>query len=105
MVDFCNNCGAIIMGKKNEETKCPSCGAIQKTKSTLSLKEKHEKKEKIEIIASNSESQIHPLAETTCPKCKHNRAYFWTKQMRAGDEPETQFYECEKCKHKWRNYS
>lgn len=93
------------MGKKGEDATCPSCGDVQKAKTTISLKEKIIKKNELEIIENNSTVKMHPLVDTVCPKCKHSRAHFWTKQTRAGDEPETQFYQCEKCAHKWRNYS
>ncbi|RLG67435.1 MAG: transcription factor S, partial [Methanobacteriota archaeon] len=31
-------------------------------------------------------------------------AYFLPVQTRAGDEAETRFFECVKCKHRWRAY-
>lgn len=42
--------------------------------------------------------------EEKCPKCENKEAYFWTVQTRAGDEAETMFLECKKCKHRWRSY-
>ena len=45
-----------------------------------------------------------PLTDEECPKCKHGKAYYWLVQTRAGDEPETRFFRCEKCKHTWRDY-
>jgi DNA-directed RNA polymerase subunit M len=44
-----------------------------------------------------------PLTEEICPECGHGHAFWWTKQMRASDEPETKFLRCEKCKHTWRD--
>ena len=46
----------------------------------------------------------YPLVDKECPKCGNKKAYFWEIQTRASDEPATQFFKCEKCKHTWRHY-
>ena len=105
MVDFCSNCGAIIMGKKGEAVACPSCGESQKAKASIKLSEKVTKVEEKEIVDSDdSAAEIHPLIKAECSKCKHEEAYFWTKQTRSGDEAETSFYKCVKCRNTWRLY-
>lgn len=105
MVDFCSKCGAIIIGKKGEEVQCKSCGESQKSKTEMSLGSKIEKKkDEKEIVSTTSAAQIHPTTEVECPKCTHGKAHYWTKQTRAGDEPETQFFMCCECKHQWRDY-
>jgi transcription factor S len=105
MVDFCSNCGAIVIGKKGEEVKCSACGFAQKPKGSVKLSEKIVKRDDVEIVdKSDSGAEIHPLTEQECPECKHTLAYYWTRQTRAGDEPETNFYKCEMCKHQWREY-
>ncbi len=105
MVEFCSKCGAIVLGKKGEKVDCPSCGTKQKAKTTLSLSEKVEKTEEVEIVDSQNSDAVYPVSDTiTCPKCSNRGAYYWTKQTRAGDEPETQFFKCVACKHQWRNY-
>lgn len=104
MVDFCPSCGSIIMGKKGEEIKCVSCGYLSKAQTTINLSEKIESKKEIEIVSEDVEAKVNPLIETECPKCGHNKAYYYSKQMRAGDEPETLFYTCQKCANKWRDY-
>ncbi len=104
MVEFCEKCGAILIGKKGEEIKCPACGHITKSKSDIKLSEKIEVKEEKEIIPSNIGEDINPIADVECPKCGNKKAYYWTKQTRAGDEPETQFFKCTKCSHQWRDY-
>ncbi|CAO1631799.1 unnamed protein product [Parajaminaea phylloscopi] len=40
----------------------------------------------------------------TCPKCDHDRAYYFQLQVRSADEPMTTFYRCTKpsCTHQWR---
>lgn len=104
MVDFCSKCGAIVMGKKGEEVKCAACGHINRPKHIVSLKEKIDKKEEKEILDSGAGVEVHPTTKVECPKCANDEAYYFSKQMRAGDEPETQFFKCTKCKHQWRSY-
>ncbi|MFW6283525.1 MAG: transcription factor S [Minisyncoccales bacterium] len=104
MVDFCDKCSSIIIGKKGEAVKCPSCGHENKAKSTINLSEKIENKQEKEVVDINSSAEIHPTTEVECPECENKEAYYWTKQTRAADEPETQFFKCTACKHQWREY-
>jgi len=104
MVEFCSKCGSIIMGKKGENVLCPACGTKNKTKDTIKLTEKVAKKEELEVINANKTEEIHPITPADCPQCGCKQAYYWTKQTRAGDEPETQFFKCVECAHKWRDY-
>ena len=80
-----------------------SCGYVEKDKSKGELKETIQEEKKIEVI--EKEEEAYPLIDAECPKCKHNKAYYWTVQTRASDEPETKFMKCEKCKNIWRDYS
>ncbi|NUB91122.1 transcription factor S [Haloterrigena sp. SYSU A121-1] len=43
-----------------------------------------------------------PAIAVTCPECGNDEAYAELKQLRAGDEPETQILHCTACKHIWR---
>ncbi len=94
-----------MVGNKGSEGKCSVCGTVKKLVSTVNLSEKVKKKEEKEVLDKNDASgEIHPVVDMECPECGHLKARFWTRQTRAGDEPETQFYKCEKCKHQWREY-
>jgi DNA-directed RNA polymerase subunit M len=55
------------------------------------------------VDKSKSEEDL-PKVKEDCPDCGHDTAFFWTKQTRASDEPETKFYRCVKCKKTWREY-
>lgn len=107
-MDFCPKCGSIMIPKSRKKTKsftCGSCDYRTKQKPTLTLKEKVvlQKKDEIEII--DKKIDVLPKTEEECPKCKNKEAYYWTVQTRAGDESETRFLECTKCKHRWRSYT
>lgn len=105
MVEFCEDCGALIMGKKGQEVECPSCGKVKKAKKDVKISKKLDVKEDLEVIDKDAQEEVNPITdEENCPECGHGRAYYWTKKMRAGDEPEVNFYKCEKCKHQWRIY-
>ncbi len=101
---FCPKCGSILIPKKEGKKKILSCSCGYKEKTEkLELKEKIKKKKEIEAI--EEEIEVYPLTDDVeCPKCKHNKAYYWEVQTRASDEPATKFLKCEKCKHTWRDY-
>ena len=83
-----------------------ACGYKAKDVQSLKIQENvpGEKEEKnMDIV--DKEVEAYPLTEEECTKCGHLKAYFWTVQTRAGDEPETKFFKCEQCKHTWRDYT
>ncbi len=100
---FCPKCGSLLKPKKgNKNIMVCSCGFKKKSKG-ISVKETIKGKEKkVEVV--EKEIETLPLMEAECPKCHHRKAYYYTVQTRAGDEPETKFLKCEKCKHRWRDY-
>ncbi len=102
---FCPKCGSILRPKKEGAKKIVYCGCGYKDKEAeIKLGEViRDDSQKVEVI--REEHEVYPLVEAHCPKCSHKKAYFWTVQTRAGDEPETKFFRCEKCKHTWRDYS
>ncbi len=105
---FCPKCGSLLKTKqqKGKVIKYCGCGYSGKLKEDEGkISEKvNRKDDEIEIVDKNS-AQIHPLTNNTCPECGHAKAYYWMKQTRAGDEPETKFFKCQKCEHTWRDYS
>lgn len=84
---------------------CTQCGhkLEEEVDAKLSEKINDNTVKKIEVI--EKEIETRPLVNEECPECGHKKAHFWSKQTRAGDEAETRFYKCEKCKKQWRDYS
>lgn len=83
-----------------------SCGYTNKKESGGIVKEVMQNKApQNEYVVISEDDTTLPLTEEKCPECGHGQAYWWTKQMRASDEPETKFLRCEKCKHTWRDRS
>ena len=101
-MEFCEKCGSVIV-VTGDSAACASCGHKLKKKPKIESSEKIEKKDTIAVITEESEN-MYPIVQMECPKCESKRAYFWTLQTRAGDESETKFYKCVKCKHTWRKY-
>ena len=63
----------------------------------------HEEKERIDI-----KNIIQPMEVTdgmyTCPKCKSNKTFFYSRQTRSADEPMTTFITCANndCQYRWK---
>jgi DNA-directed RNA polymerase subunit M len=105
MIQFCPKCKAILMPKKIEGkliTQC-SCGYIA-TNNSASISEKRIDAPKIQGGIADSDIETLPTTKEECPKCANTQAYYWLIQTRAGDEAETRFLKCTKCKHTWREY-
>lgn len=101
-MEFCPKCGCVLM-RTGKESKCPRCR--YKTKSKLKIEASENVKSKPQIgIITDKDTDVFPVTNETCPKCGHKEAYFWTSQTRAGDEAETKFFRCTKCKYTWREY-
>jgi len=95
---FCSKCKG-LMYPQGDFLVCKKCGnKINKTGKKL-IVSKQEKKE-LEILEDKID--ILPKTREKCPKCGHNEATWIMRQMRGSDEPETRFYTCTKCGHKWR---
>ncbi len=106
---FCPNCDILMRPKKKDgkvEYVCPKCG-YKSNNNTVNKKlgEKIKRNPLDEIPVFEQENIMLPVVQKICPKCEHNEAYFWSRQTRSSDEPETRFYCCTKCKHTWREYS
>jgi len=102
---FCPKCGSLLRPKHegNKKIMICSCGYKSKEIDPVVISEKMGDKKKMEVV-DRDDYEILPTMDAECPKCGHKKAYYWLIQTRAGDEPETKFLKCEKCKHVWRDY-
>ena len=96
-MEFCPKCGALLM-MKNAKAGCPKCNYTAKGKVDMEIKEAVSEKVDVAVV-SDKQADIYPVTDYDCKKCKHKKSYFWIRQMRSGDEPESKFYKCIKCKN------
>jgi transcription factor S len=102
---FCPKCGTVLFPKNEKGKKvfrC-SCGYTDKKMEAPTFRENLGGGPQVAVV--DREIEPLPLTEAACPECGNDKAYYWTMQTRASDEPETKFYKCQKCKHTWRDYS
>ena len=102
---FCPECGSILRPKERAGKKvlfC-SCGFSRfPNEESAEIKESVAAAKKIEIV---EQVEIHPKIRIRCEKCNNGVAYYWTRQTRGADEPETRFFKCTKCSYTWREYA
>jgi transcription factor S len=101
---FCPKCGSILMPKKVDGKRVMQCSCGHTSAGgDMKIREHIEATKDFEVIEEQIETL--PITDEKCPKCKFGQAYFFTKQTRSADEPETKFLRCKKCNHQWRDYS
>jgi len=101
-MEFCSKCGSVLI-EKNREFRCLRCNHKSKSKIKIEASEKIKKSPGIGVI-TDKDTDVFPVTNANCIKCGNKEAYFWTSQTRAGDEAETKFFRCTKCKYTWREY-
>ena len=101
-MEFCPKCGSVLMAV-NKDFKCARCNYKSKSKIKIEAFESIEKAPEIGVI-TDKDTDVFPVISANCAKCENKEAYFWTSQTRAGDEAETRFFRCTKCKYTWREY-
>jgi DNA-directed RNA polymerase subunit M len=99
-MQFCNKCGTILV-QKVKRFVCPKCGFVGDSSIKLTASE-NIAPEAIIGVMKEKDSNVWPVVNANCPKCGHDEAETWSTQMRAGDEGETVFFRCKKCKMTWR---
>jgi transcription factor S len=102
---FCPKCGSLLKPKADKKKKvlACSCGYTSKDIDSATIKEKVTKEDKEVSVVEEKDDNL-PLTDAECPECGNTKARYWLQQTRAGDEPETKFLKCTKCKHVWRDY-
>ncbi|MEM2866656.1 MAG: transcription factor S [Candidatus Hadarchaeales archaeon] len=103
---FCK-CGGLLVPKPEEEgvLVCQLCGKEEKAEgSEYRMVKKVEEKGDVVVIEEEEPSTL-PTTRAKCPKCGHDKAYWWMRQTRSADEPSTRFYRCVKCGNTWREYA
>ena len=101
-MEFCPKCGSVLI-KSGKIIKCARCRYKSKSKIKIEVSESMKKPLAVGVI-TDKDIDVFPVISGRCPKCSNKEAYFWTSVSRSGDEAETKFFRCTKCKHTWREY-
>ncbi len=102
---FCPKCGSILRPRERAGKRVLYCGCgftKAQDKETVEIKEVTQSARKIEVVEN---IETNPKVKTTCEKCGNKVAYYWTRQTRGADEPETRFFKCTQCSYTWREYA
>jgi DNA-directed RNA polymerase subunit M len=101
---FCPKCQSLLISSGGQ-LKCRKCGFLRDITEDDSLKRTTTRGERvIPIIDDEEKVATLPTIRITCPKCGHNTAFWWLRQLRAADESEVRFFRCCECGNVWRQY-
>lgn len=107
-MNFCEKCGSALVSKEDSGKTvlvCRRCGKVTKKYKPLEIEERLQNKPmEDDVVMVDMPQEALPKTKVKCPKCGHNEAFWWVRQMRSGDEAPTEFYRCTKCRHSWREY-
>jgi transcription factor S len=105
-MQFCPKCGSIIIAKKENGKMVLHCSCGYKANATQEsgVRETVKEDTKADVHIVEADDDVRPEVDVECEKCSNKKAYFWSMQTRAADEPETKFFKCTKCGHTWRDY-
>ena len=99
---FCPKCGSFMI-LKNGKFVCRKCEYEERSERKEFIIESKRNDNDIPVIEEKIETL--PKTKIVCPRCGNTEAYWWIRQMRAADEPETRFYRCTRCGKTWREYA
>jgi transcription factor S len=108
-MEFCEECGTLMRPTKEKENTiliCPNCKKQKENNGNdtkICSKVKQNPLDSIPILDDNANTL--PTMEMLCKECGNKKVFWWTRQTRSSDEPETRFYRCTKCNYTWREYS
>ncbi|PIX51125.1 MAG: transcription factor S [Candidatus Aenigmarchaeota archaeon CG_4_10_14_0_8_um_filter_37_24] len=109
-IEFCKKCGNLLIAEKRSGRygwycrRCNKFSSDDKAKTTALSEKIRDEDEKIKVVNPEDEYLQYPVTDVHCDKCHNNKAYWVLQQTRGGDEPQTKFFCCTKCKNKWREY-
>ena len=101
---FCPKCRS-LMGSTGGQLKCRKCGFLRDITAKDTMQRTRTRGERaIPIIEDERKIPTLPTISIRCPKCGHNAAFWWLRQLRSADESEVRFFRCCRCEHTWRQY-
>lgn len=108
---ICPKCGTMGRPSPGRGFLCGKCGNRWKPEKPLVVSNVRQGERRIDKLddlgviddITKFESQMWPTDFTVrCGNCGSWGAYYYQRQTRKSDEPPTTFYQCTKCKRKWK---
>jgi DNA-directed RNA polymerase subunit M len=105
-MEFCPKCGSLLVPENQDGRRVLICKKCGSTKDAADSRERYvlskEMPEKDNVVVIREEVVPYPKTKATCSKCGNTEAYYYSVQTRGGDESETVYMTCTKCKHVWK---
>lgn len=106
-MEFCPECGSLLMpGERDgrDVLVCSSCGRVKTESETITEKVEH--RNDVVVLDKSQDTRIkEDIIQCQNEECDSKQAYVEMRQMRSADEAPSRFYECVKCREKWREDS
>mmetsp|Transcript_21969 Transcript_21969/g.32739 ORF Transcript_21969/g.32739 Transcript_21969/m.32739 type:complete len:107 (+) Transcript_21969:74-394(+) len=103
---FCPTCSnsLLIEYSSNGQYRffCLTCPYVEEIKGTIRIRKLMNKKEVDDVLGGEDAWKNADKAQTCCPRCKNEWAYYTQLQTRSADEPMTTFYRCTECHFQWK---
>lgn len=106
-MQFCPECGSMMRAVEGEMV-CASCGHTEpKDEELAEAFVSTEEQDDSDVIETEEGLNFEgkPKAQTECPECGNDEAWYTIKQTGSADEPPTRFFKCTECGERWREYS
>ena len=106
-MQFCDECGS-MMRAEGDLMVCSSCGYDEPKDEELAAEYvSTEEQDDSDVIETEEGLNFEgkPTAQTQCPECGNDEAWYTIKQTASADEPPTRFFKCTECGARWREYA
>lgn len=112
-MEYCPECGALLVPKKEKRKVfliCPSCGYRKETTaksiSNYKIGEKIRHSPREETVVITEEFVNLPTEKIICPRCNYDEAYILEiPTISEEDSSISMYYKCKRCGYSWREMS
>ena len=104
-MEFCPECGTLLVPETVDGQKVLKCKKCGMSREIGSSRDKYVVStvmgDNDNVVVVKEEVVPYPKTKANCKKCGNTEAYYYSVQTRCGDESETIYMTCTKCKHVW----
>ncbi|KAK4526844.1 hypothetical protein GAYE_SCF28MG4762 [Galdieria yellowstonensis] len=103
---FCRWCHNLLLLERQQDSYrfvCRTCPFYYQVEGKMERKLFGlQKKQEADVLGGDKQWELADQTDAMCPRCSHQRAYFFQMQTRSADEPMSTFYRCVECGHQWK---